>query len=109
MSDLFDIGKTGLTSYRQALAVTGQNIANINTDGYKRRSAQLEEISGKSTGMTSTGNSTGLGVRVDQIRRSFDEFLLNKARNATSQDGSSATFLESVSQLQDLIMPESLI
>ena len=105
MSGLFDIGKSGLTSYRQALAVTGQNIANINTDGYKRRSAQLEEISGKSTGMTSTGNSTGLGVRVDQIRRSFDEFLLNKARNATSQDGSSSTFLESVSQLQDLIMP----
>ena len=105
MSGLFDIGKSGLTSYRQALAVTGQNIANINTDGYKRRNAQLEEMSGKSTGMTSTGNSTGLGVRVDQIRRSFDEFLLNKVRNATSQDGSSSTFLESVSQLQDLIMP----
>ena len=35
MSNLYDIGKSGLQSYRQALAVTGQNIANINTDGYK--------------------------------------------------------------------------
>ena len=51
MSDLFDIGKSGLTSYRQALAVTGQNIANINTDGYKRRNVELEEVSGKSTGI----------------------------------------------------------
>ena len=44
MSSLFDIGKSGLQSYRQSLAVTGQNIANINTDGYKRREAGLEEI-----------------------------------------------------------------
>ena len=105
MSGLFDIGKSGLTSYRQALAVTGQNIANINTDGYKRRNVELEEVSGSGSGITSTGNSTGLGVRVDQIRRSFDEFLLNKVRDATSEAGSSTTFLQSVSQLQDLIMP----
>ena len=39
MPSLFDIGKSGVQSYRQALAVTGQNIANINTDGYKRREA----------------------------------------------------------------------
>ena len=44
MSSLFDIGKSGIQSYRQALAVTGQNIANINTDGYKRRGANLEEV-----------------------------------------------------------------
>lgn len=105
MSSLFDIGKSGLTSYRQALAVTGQNIANINTDGYKRRGVALEEIPGASSGLSSTGNATGLGVRVDQIRRSFDEFLLNKVRDATAQAGSSASFLESASQLQNLIMP----
>ena len=42
MADLFSIGKSGLQAYRQALGVTGQNIANINTDGYKRRGAELE-------------------------------------------------------------------
>ena len=36
MPSLFDIGKSGLQAYRQSLAVTGQNIANINTDGYKK-------------------------------------------------------------------------
>ena len=46
MSSLFDVGKSALTSYRQSLAVTGQNIANINTEGYKRREAKLEEVTG---------------------------------------------------------------
>ena len=45
MPSLFDIARSGVQSYRQALAVTGQNIANINTDGYKRREAGLTEVS----------------------------------------------------------------
>ena len=49
MSSLFDVGKSALTSYRQSLAVTGQNIANINTEGYKRREAKLEEVACKCT------------------------------------------------------------
>ena len=69
MPGLFDVGKTALQSYRQSLAVTGQNIANINTDGYKRRDANLEEISGSQGGITSVASQAGLGVRVEQIRR----------------------------------------
>ena len=41
MTSLFDVGKSALNSYRQSLAVTGQNIANINTEGYKKREANL--------------------------------------------------------------------
>ena len=44
MSSLFEIGKSGVQAYRQALSVTGQNIANVNTDGYNRRAADLEEV-----------------------------------------------------------------
>ena len=105
MSSLFDIGKSGLTSYRQSLAVTGQNIANINTDGYKRRGAVLEEIAGGNSGINATSKSTGLGVRVDQIRRSYDQFLLSKVWSATAQAASSSSFLENISQIQDVIVP----
>ena len=52
MPSLFDIGKSGLQAYRQSLAVTGQNIANINTDGYKKREASLEEVTGAGGGVT---------------------------------------------------------
>ena len=44
----------------------------------------LEEVTANKGGISSTNNQTGLGVRVAGIRRSFDEFLLNKARSATS-------------------------
>ena len=54
MASLIDIGKSGLQSYRQALAVTGQNISNINTDGYKRRAADLEEVTANKSGISST-------------------------------------------------------
>jgi len=75
MAGLMDIGKSGLQSYREALSVTGQNIANINTDGYKRREASLAEVSGASGGITELSSQLGLGVRVEDIRRSFDEFF----------------------------------
>ena len=82
MSSLFDIGKSGLQSYRQSLAVTGQNIANINTDGYKRREAGLEEITASQGGITGIANQSGLGVRIEAIRRSFDAYLVDRNRSA---------------------------
>jgi len=105
MAGLMDIGKSGLQSYREALSVTGQNIANINTDGYKRREASLAEVTGSSGGITALSSQQGLGVRVDEIQRSFDEFLLNKARNATSYAAGAESFLETISQLEDILLP----
>ena len=60
MGSLFEIAKSGIQAYRQALSVTGQNIANINTEGYnKRRSdvlgrAALQRLPSKGTGTTTT-------------------------------------------------------
>ena len=105
MANLFDIGKSGLESYRQALSVTGQNIANIDTDGYKRREASLDEISVGKAGITSVGKETGLGVRVTSIRRSFDEFLLNKARSSNASARSKETFYQNVKSLEDVVLP----
>lgn len=84
MANLFDIGRSGLNSYRQSLAITGQNIANINTDGYKRRGAELEELSSAKASVLENSQGSGMGVRIGTIRRAFDEFLLNKARSATA-------------------------
>ena len=105
MSNLFDIGKTGLNAYRQSLAVTGQNIANINTDGYKRREAGLQEISAGTGSVTGIQNQTGIGVRITGIRRSFDEFLLNKARSATASAEAKSALYASLRQLEDSILP----
>ena len=105
MAGLMDIGKSGLQSYREALSVTGQNIANINTDGYKRREASLAEVSGASGGITELSSQLGLGVRVEDIRRSFDEFLLNKARNARSNASNIESYLDNISKMEDILLP----
>ena len=105
MANLFDIGKSGLSSYRQALSVTGQNIANINTEGYKRREANLEEIQGGTGSVNSIPAKSGLGVRVTDVRRSFDEFLLNKARSTSSYAEASAAYSSNISTLEDVLLP----
>jgi flagellar hook-associated protein 1 FlgK len=105
MSNLFDIGKSGLNAYRQSLAVTGQNIANIDTDGYKRREAGLEEVSAGTGSVTGISKQTGVGVRITGIRRSFDEFLLNKARSATASAEAKEALYASIKQLEDILLP----
>ena len=105
MANLIDIGKSGLTAYRQSLAVTGQNIANIDTDGYKRREATVAEVISSKGDVTSIASQTGLGVRIEGIRRSFDEFLLNKARIATSNAGMAESFSKNIGQIEDILLP----
>ena len=105
MPSLFDIGKSGLQAYRQSLAVTGQNIANVNTDGYKKRDVALEEVSGAGGGVTEISDQTGLGVRVEKIRRAFDEFLIDKARQASSNFKSADSFSNEVKSLENLLLP----
>ncbi len=106
MSSLFDVGKSALTSYRQSLAVTGQNIANINTEGYKRREAKLEEVTGSQGGVTSLPDQTGLGVRVTDINRSFDQYLLDRARSATGSFEKLDVFVDQLKQLENMLLPD---
>ena len=44
MASLLDIGRSAIHAQREALNVTGQNIANANTEGYRRRDATLSEV-----------------------------------------------------------------
>ena len=64
-----------------SLSVTGQNIANINTDGYNKRRADVSEVAGDG-GPTNVSDQSGLGVRVTSVRRSFDAYLADKTRTS---------------------------
>ena len=105
MPSLFDIGKSGLQAYRQSLAVTGQNIANVNTEGYKKRDTALAEVSGAGGGVTEKSDQTGLGVRVDEIRRSFDEFLIDKARQTSAIYEKANVYSNQASDLENILLP----
>jgi len=72
-------GKVGLLSQQFAIEVTGQNIANVQTEGYSRQKIVLEANNPRSFGF----GQIGTGVRVSGIERSHDEFL---ARQITDEN-----------------------
>ena len=105
MASLFDIGKTAVQAQRQALNVTGQNIANVNTEGYRKRSADLNEVSGSQSGLTSITSQIGLGVNLSEVRRAYNVFLASSTNSSQSRFESSQTFVESMERLENAILP----
>ena len=106
MAGLFDIGSSGIQAYRKALSVTGQNIANMNTEGYRRREASMEEISGTQGGILAVSDQVGLGVRVSDISRAFDGFIVGRARDSQSDFSKADTYKDALKTLETVILPE---
>jgi flagellar hook-associated protein 1 FlgK len=105
LASLFDIGKSAVQAQRQALNVTGQNIANVNTDGYRKRSADLTEVSGTQSELTSITSQIGLGVNLGEVRRAYNVFLASSSNSSESRFQSSQTFVESMERLENAILP----
>ncbi|MBQ1203206.1 MAG: hypothetical protein IIX61_05300, partial [Loktanella sp.] len=93
MSDLLNIGRSGLLAYRTALGVVGENIANVDTKGYLRRDAQLAET------------RFGGGVDVADISRAFDALLVTRNRDAISNLAAAQTQLTHLRDLEDRLLP----
>ncbi len=106
MGSLFEIAKSGIQAYRQALSVTGQNIANVNTEGYSKRDVALEEIGGIQGGVTDVSDQSGLGVRVDEIRRSFNAYINERLRTGHSTFEQINQFSKEVKSLENNLLPE---
>ena len=104
MGDLFDIGKAGIGAYKNALAATGQNIANVGTDGYARRDASIEEVSGANADVLTISNTSGLGVRMGGITRAFDQFLDLQLQSASSSFSFSKSKSEVLDRLEDVLI-----
>ena len=105
MADLFEIGKSGVQSYRRALGVTGQNIANANTEGYNRRDAKLAEVSATQGDILSVSDQAGLGVRVENIRRAFDDLIVAKTHTANSSFENARAANEKLQSVERILLP----
>ncbi|MGY1849464.1 MULTISPECIES: flagellar hook-associated protein FlgK [unclassified Blastococcus] len=73
---LLNTATTSLWAQRRALDVTGQNISNVNTDGYSRQRVDMQAIGGSAVpAFYSTGDGIGGGVNADEVTRIRDAFL----------------------------------
>jgi len=64
------IGRDSLMTHQLAIAVTGQNISNVNTTGYSRQRVDLE-----SKVIVTSDGPMGAGVIDRKIERIYDQFL----------------------------------
>jgi flagellar hook-associated protein 1 FlgK len=72
---------TSLYAQRRALDVTGQNIANANTEGYTRQRAEMQsQVGSISAAMYAKTDGLGTGVAVSDVQRLRDEFLESRGR-----------------------------
>lgn len=72
----FYTGLSGLQASSTALNVVGNNLANINTTGFKRSQANFAQImSNTISGISGAGNpiQTGLGVKTSEIVAKFEQ------------------------------------
>jgi len=89
MADLLNIGISGLRVHQTSLTVTGNNIANVATEGYSRQDATIISNSSQNVG----GNWIGSGARVDSVQRIYDEFLVSQLQ----KDSANFNFFETLS------------
>lgn len=80
MADLLNIGISGLRVHQTAMSVTGNNITNVNTEGYSRQDLDVISQSSQFIG----GLWVGSGAEVQDIKRVYDEFLVDQLRVDTS-------------------------
>lgn len=67
---LYQTGVSGLLAAQQQLATTGNNISNVNTDGYNRQRADQNAAVGLNNG----NNYIGGGTYIQDITRLYDQF-----------------------------------
>ena len=99
MSNLFVTGMSGLQAFRQALDVTGQNIANANTDGYVRQRADLVARESTPVGASWVGN----GVEVGRLARVVDDFLADQSRVSQSNSARLEVFAGQAARVTNLL------
>lgn len=71
LSGLMSIGKSALNASQAWISVTGNNIANADTEGYSRQYVDQRD----SYSMTTKPGAQGLGVNAQQVLRYYDAFL----------------------------------
>jgi len=71
---VLNTAKVGLLAQQLAIEVTGQNIANVQTEGYSRQEINFEAKNPRNTSL----GQIGTGVRVVGIKRAHDKFLFSQ-------------------------------
>ena len=103
MASIYDVGTSALTSMQRAIATTGHNIANVNTEGYSRQEVLLGTRSPEKVGQVEVGT----GVEVSNIRRAHDSFLMRDVQTRSGSNGYFQLYAETAQSVDGLLADPS--
>ncbi|HEV8548342.1 MAG TPA: flagellar hook-basal body complex protein, partial [Polyangiaceae bacterium] len=76
-------GVSGLRAESEAIGVVGDNIANVNTTGFKSQRAIFQDVLGHSILAGTSASLPGSGVRVGKIEQMFTQGSLSNTGVST--------------------------
>ena len=99
MNGVFKVSVTGLNAAQRGLSTTAHNIANADTPGFSRQSAEFVTRPAFGT----AGGFIGNGVVGSTVRRVVDEFLNVELRTETGRLAEAKTIAELSAQLDNFL------
>lgn len=105
LSASMNIGLGALNVNQAAINVVSNNIANMNTQGYSKQRAELENLKGYSAIANSAGKSNyiGNGVSIAKISSYRDIYMDRNFRNENSQYKLSETLYDYASNIETIM------
>lgn len=103
MTDMTQIGVTGLLTTKSALSTVSHNIVNADTKGYTRQRVEISSIDPVRVG----GSFFGQGVVVDGVSRIANQFLTDQLRRDTQNFNSYDAYYEFAVRMDSLLGDES--
>jgi len=90
---------TGLQAFQRSLETTSHNISNVNTEGYSRQRVDLATNKEQMIGV----GYLGTGVGINNISRSYDQFITTQLRSSTAAYGDVDKYSQLASQVDDIM------
>ncbi|PIE72591.1 MAG: flagellar hook-associated protein FlgK [Deltaproteobacteria bacterium] len=101
MAGLFDAlnaGKSSLSTNQKAIEIVGNNVANVNSEGYSRQRAELVQVPAVNFG----GFFIGQGVTVSDVSRDYNSFISNQLQESYVNLGEESGRSRALTELERL-------
>ena len=83
MFTAFSTALSGMAANAAAIDVISNNLANLNTTGYKASDAQFQDLMASEMGAGSGASQIGMGVAPVRVERSFTQGSIQNTGGAT--------------------------
>ena len=96
LTSALNSGKTSLDVNQKSIEVIGNNISNINTEGYSKQTTQLSPYPSLNFGDFFVGQ----GVKVTDVQRAHDVFVTNQLQDKSIDFGFANGQTDALTQLE---------